>query len=170
VRALVICLVAPGAAGWAQAPGPAPGNVDFKRAAVGTPAGSNQLPAPAESSDACRPIYGWHQSARLALRHSSQLLFQRNYTMIEVGFPNTMAAIEEKKIVLAGLPLPFSAVAAKSGKFRTLFTMRDAMGPVQLTFLAMHGLPLYFAGSRTVARSVPTIVMPVNPPASAAAR
>ncbi|MGH9807456.1 MAG: ABC transporter substrate-binding protein [Terriglobia bacterium] len=63
---------------------------------------------------------------------------KRDYTMVEVAFPNTIAAIEEKKIALAGLPLPFSSVAASSGKFRTLFTMRDAMGPVQLTFLVMH--------------------------------
>jgi NitT/TauT family transport system substrate-binding protein len=63
---------------------------------------------------------------------------KRDYSMIEVEFPNTMAALEEKKIALGGLPLPFAFVAAQSRKFRTLFTMRDAMGPVQLTFLAMH--------------------------------
>src|SRR6185437_7711316 len=57
----------------------------------------------------------------------------RDYQLVEVEFPNMMAAIEEKKIDLGGLVTPFSMIARKSGHFRTLFTVKDAMGPTQLT-------------------------------------
>ena len=46
------------------------------------------------------------------------------------------AMLEEKKVDLVGLVTPFSRQARESGKTRTLFTMKDAMGETQTTLLA----------------------------------
>ena len=61
---------------------------------------------------------------------------KRDYQIVEVQFPNMTAALEEGKVDLAGMVMPFSLIAKKSGKVRTLFTMKDAMGEAQTTLMA----------------------------------
>lgn len=61
---------------------------------------------------------------------------RRDYQIVEVQFPNMTAALEEGKVDLAGMVMPFSLIAKKSGKVRTLFTMKDAMGEAQTTLMA----------------------------------
>jgi ABC-type nitrate/sulfonate/bicarbonate transport system substrate-binding protein len=61
---------------------------------------------------------------------------RRDVRIIEIQFPNMLAALEEKKVDLVGLVTPFSRQARESGKTRTLFTMKDAMGEAQTTLLA----------------------------------
>jgi sulfonate transport system substrate-binding protein len=61
---------------------------------------------------------------------------KRDYQIVEIEFPNMIAALGEKKIDLAGLVTPFSLIARKEGKFRTLFTIKDAMGEAQTTLMA----------------------------------
>lgn len=61
---------------------------------------------------------------------------RRDVRIIEIQFPNMLAALEEKKVDLVGLVTPFSRQARESGKTRTLFTMKDAMGEAQTTLMA----------------------------------
>lgn len=61
---------------------------------------------------------------------------RRDYQTVEVQFPNMMATLEEKKVDLASLVTPFSLLARQSGKVRTLFTIKDAMGETQTTLMA----------------------------------
>ena len=61
---------------------------------------------------------------------------RRDFRVVEIQFPNMLAALEEKKVDLIGLVTPFSRLAKESGKTRTLFTMKDAMGETQTTLLA----------------------------------
>jgi NitT/TauT family transport system substrate-binding protein len=61
---------------------------------------------------------------------------KRDYQIVEVQFPNMAATLEEGKVDLAGMVMPFSLIAKKSGKVRTLFTMKDAMGEAQTTLMA----------------------------------
>ena len=61
---------------------------------------------------------------------------KRDYQIVEVQFPNMVPALEEKKVDLAGMVMPFALTAKKSGKVRTLFTMKDAMGEAQTTLMA----------------------------------
>jgi sulfonate transport system substrate-binding protein len=64
------------------------------------------------------------------------LVANRDYQIVEIQFPNMAAALEEKKVDLAGMVMPFALLAKKSGKVRTLFTMKDAMGEAQTTLMA----------------------------------
>lgn len=64
------------------------------------------------------------------------LMDKRDYSVIEVQFPNMPAMLEGKKVDLAGMVLPFSREAIKAGKARPLFTIKDAMGVAQTTLLA----------------------------------
>jgi sulfonate transport system substrate-binding protein len=61
---------------------------------------------------------------------------KRDYQIVEVQFPNMAAALEEKKVDLAGMVMPFALTAKRTGKVRTLFTMKDAMGETQTTLMA----------------------------------
>ena len=61
---------------------------------------------------------------------------KRDYQIVEVQFPNMAAALEEKKVDLVGMVQPFARIAKKTGKVRTLFTMKDAMGEAQTTLMA----------------------------------
>lgn len=61
---------------------------------------------------------------------------KRDYQIVEVQFPNMAAALEEGKVDLAGMVMPFALIAKNSGKVRTLFTMKDAMGEAQTTLMA----------------------------------
>jgi NitT/TauT family transport system substrate-binding protein len=60
----------------------------------------------------------------------------RDYQIVEIPFPYMAAALEDKKVDLAGMVMPFALTAKKSGKVRTLFTMKDAMGEAQTTLMA----------------------------------
>ena len=61
---------------------------------------------------------------------------KRDYQIVEIQFPNMAAALEEKRVDLAGMVMPFALTAKKTGKVRTLFTMKDAMGEAQTTLMA----------------------------------
>jgi ABC-type nitrate/sulfonate/bicarbonate transport system substrate-binding protein len=61
---------------------------------------------------------------------------RRDVRVVEIQFPNMLAALDEKKVDLVGMVTPFSRFAKESGKTRTLFTMKDAMGETQTTLLA----------------------------------
>jgi NitT/TauT family transport system substrate-binding protein len=61
---------------------------------------------------------------------------KRDYQIVEVQFPNMTPTLLEKKVDLAILVTPFSYIAKQGGQVRTLFTVKDAMGPTQLTLMA----------------------------------
>ena len=61
---------------------------------------------------------------------------KRDYQIVEVQFPDMPAMLGEKKIALAGMVAPFSIEQKKSGKARTLFTVKDSMGIAQTTLMA----------------------------------
>jgi sulfonate transport system substrate-binding protein len=70
---------------------------------------------------------------------------KRDYRVVELDFPNMFAAVTSAKVDLASISLPFSIGAEKSGKVRTLFTMRDAIGESDMSimttrapFIAQH--------------------------------
>jgi sulfonate transport system substrate-binding protein len=61
----------------------------------------------------------------------------RDYTFVEMEFPNMLAALREKKIAFATLGQPAWHNAQRAGGVRTLFTMNEAMGgETQTTLLA----------------------------------
>lgn len=61
---------------------------------------------------------------------------KRDCQIVEIQFPNMMAALREKRVDLAGMVMPFALMAKKTGEVRTLFTMKDAMGEAQTTLMA----------------------------------
>lgn len=61
---------------------------------------------------------------------------KRDYSIIEVQFPNMPAMLDEGKVALAGMVAPYSLEQVRSGKARSLFTIGDAMGVAQTTLLA----------------------------------
>ena len=61
---------------------------------------------------------------------------KRDYQIIEIAFPNMVAALEAKKVDLIEIGTPFSITAQKQGKAKTLFDVGQAMGPTQLTLWA----------------------------------
>ena len=62
---------------------------------------------------------------------------KRDYTVVEIEFPNMMAALTAKRVDLGFLTTPFSVAPMKSGQVRALFTEKDAMeGPSELTIIA----------------------------------
>jgi ABC-type nitrate/sulfonate/bicarbonate transport system substrate-binding protein len=70
-----------------------------------------------------------------ALEHG--MVDKRDYSVVEVEFPNMLAALEAKRIDLGFFTTPFSVNALKEKKIRVLFTMRDAMGgETELTIIA----------------------------------
>lgn len=56
---------------------------------------------------------------------------KRDYTILEVGFPNMTAMVREGKVDAAGIVVPF-AISAKKAGLRPLFVMRDAVGVTQM--------------------------------------
>lgn len=68
--------------------------------------------------------------------HRQGLEPKRDYQIIEIEFPNMVAALEQKKVDMIQIGTPFSVVAAKQGKAKTLFDVGQAMGPTQLTLWA----------------------------------
>jgi len=61
---------------------------------------------------------------------------KRDYQIIEIEFPNMLAALEQKRVEMIEIGTPYSIVAAKGGKARTIFDVGEAMGPTQLTLWA----------------------------------
>ncbi len=61
----------------------------------------------------------------MLLKHG---LSEGDYQIVEIRFPAMLPALESKRVDLAFLVNPFNFLAEKTGKFRELFTLRDAMG------------------------------------------
>jgi len=59
----------------------------------------------------------------------------RDYQLVEIEFPNMLEALNEKKIDLGSFVMPFSFIGHQQGAIRTLFTIRDSMGPTQATLM-----------------------------------
>ena len=53
----------------------------------------------------------------------------RDYQIVEVRFPAMLTALESKKVDMSFLVLPFNLIAQRKGKFKKMFTLRDAIGP-----------------------------------------
>lgn len=64
---------------------------------------------------------------------------KKDFTMVEVAFPNIPPMIDEGKIDLGTVLQPMSKQLIASGKYKVLFTSKDAMGPSQLVFLTANG-------------------------------
>jgi ABC-type nitrate/sulfonate/bicarbonate transport system substrate-binding protein len=71
---------------------------------------------------------------KIMLDHGMQE--KRDYRIVEVEFANMIPALREKKVDLVGEVTPFSIEAHKAGGVRTLFTLKQAMGPSEVTLLA----------------------------------
>jgi len=71
---------------------------------------------------------------KIMLDHGMQE--KRDYRIVEIDFANMIPALREKKIDLAGEVTPFTIEAHKAGGVRTLFTLKQAMGPSEVTLLA----------------------------------
>jgi sulfonate transport system substrate-binding protein len=67
--------------------------------------------------------------------HANGLEDKRDYTVIEIRFPNMGAALMEGRVDMIGTLIPFAPGVKKKGA-RVLFTMKDAMGPSQMIFWA----------------------------------
>jgi sulfonate transport system substrate-binding protein len=96
--------------------------VDLKGKRIGTNAIGS-------SSDTC---------VRTMLRKVG-LADKRDVSSIEVAFSNIPAMLEESKIDMGTVLQPFSMQLLATGKYKTLFTCKDAVGPSQLVFLAARG-------------------------------
>jgi len=60
-----------------------------------------------------------------------------DYSVVEIEFPNMMAALNAGRVDLGFLTTPFSIAPVKSGAVRVLFTMKEAMGgETELTIIA----------------------------------
>jgi NitT/TauT family transport system substrate-binding protein len=74
-----------------------------------------------------------------AMFRKGKMQDKRDFTMVEVNFPNIPAMLDEGKIDLGTVLQPMSDQMLKTGKYKTLFTAKDAVGPSQLVFLAANG-------------------------------
>lgn len=72
----------------------------------------------------------------MLLKH--HLAFGKDYTAIEVPFPNMDAVLAANKVALVATVPPFSYDILNHGIGRSLFTSKDAIGPSQAVFLAMR--------------------------------
>lgn len=110
---------------------------------------------------ATNSIAGAMDMAMRVLLRRHGLEDKRDYQVVELDFPNQFPALTSGKIDLASIPLPFSISVEKSGKTRTLFTMKDAMGESDMTimtarasFIAAHRAALvdFFEDTQSVMR------------------
>ena len=110
---------------------------------------------------ATNSIAGAMDTAMRVLLHEHGLEDKRDYQVIELDFPNQFPALTAGKIDLASIPLPFSIAVEKTGKARTLFTLKDAMGESDMTimtarasFIAAHRAALvdFFEDTQSVMR------------------
>ena len=88
---------------------------------------------------ATNSIAGAMDLAMRVLLRKHGLEDKRDYHVVELDFPNQFPALTAGKIDLASIPLPFSISVGKTGKARTLFTMRDAMGESDMTVMTGRG-------------------------------
>jgi NitT/TauT family transport system substrate-binding protein len=70
------------------------------------------------------------------LKHG--MIDKRDFSVIEINFPNMRAVLEEHKADLIPSTLPWSRDPAQAAISRTLFTTSDAMGHVALSFWVAH--------------------------------
>lgn len=98
---------------------------------------------------------------------------KRDYSVVEIEFPNMMAALTAKRVDLGFLTTPFSVEPVKKGTVRVLFTEKDAMeGPSELTVIAAR--TPYIAANRAALvdyfedtnRALRWILDPANRPAA----
>jgi ABC-type nitrate/sulfonate/bicarbonate transport system substrate-binding protein len=68
----------------------------------------------------------------MLLKH--HFVADRDYTIVEGAFPNLGSMLEQRKVDLIGLVLPFSEVLEKRGNVHTLFRMKDVFGQTQMLF------------------------------------
>jgi NitT/TauT family transport system substrate-binding protein len=110
---------------------------------------------------ATNSIAGAMDMAMRVLLRRHRLEDKRDYQVVELDFPNQFPALTSGKIDLASIPLPFSIGVEKTGKTRTLFTMKDAMGESDMTimtarasFIAQHRAALvdFFEDTQEVMR------------------
>ncbi len=71
-----------------------------------------------------------------AMFRKNGLLENRDYSTVEVAFPNIPAMLDEHKIDMGTVLQPMSAKLRATGNYKTLFTAKDAVGQQQLVFLA----------------------------------
>lgn len=74
-----------------------------------------------------------------AMFRKNNMQDKRDFTMVEVAFPNIPAMLDEHKIDLGTVLQPMSKQLLATGKYKVLFTSQDALGPSQLVFLAANG-------------------------------
>ncbi|HEV8015101.1 MAG TPA: ABC transporter substrate-binding protein [Stellaceae bacterium] len=70
------------------------------------------------------------------LKHG--MIDKRDFSVIEINFPNMKSVLEEHKADLIPSTLPWSRDPAQAAISRTLFTTADAMGHVALSFWVAH--------------------------------
>ncbi len=75
-------------------------------------------------------------TAIVAMLRKVGLNERTDVTWVEVSFANQLPFIEDGKIDGTTIPLPMGTDLEKAGRYRALFTARDAMGPTQFTFFA----------------------------------
>ncbi|MGX9963512.1 ABC transporter substrate-binding protein [Roseomonas sp. F4] len=75
-------------------------------------------------------------TAIVAMLRKVGLNERSDVTWVEVSFANQLPFIEDGKIDGTTIPLPMGNDLVKEGRYRALFTARDAMGPTQFTFFA----------------------------------
>lgn len=64
-----------------------------------------------------------------------------DYQVVEVAFPGMLPALDGKRIDLAYVVPPWHVIGERSGKYDTLFTISDAVGPTQsLVWMAQADL------------------------------
>ncbi|MFC7398437.1 ABC transporter substrate-binding protein [Chelatococcus sp. GCM10030263] len=71
-----------------------------------------------------------------AMFRSKGMVDKRDYTVVEVAFPNIPSMLDEGKIDMGTVLQPNSGQLLQSGNYQVLFRSKDAIGPSQLVFLA----------------------------------
>jgi sulfonate transport system substrate-binding protein len=66
------------------------------------------------------------------------MVFKKDYTMIEVPFPNMAAVLMDHKADLITAALPFVFDTQLQQNAHTLFTLRDGLGGSELSFWVVH--------------------------------
>lgn len=84
---------------------------------------------------ATNAIGGAADMAIRAVMRKHGLEDKRDYTIVEVPFPNMKAVLFDRKAALVSAVAPFSYDAELRDKARTLFTQKDGFGTTQLTAL-----------------------------------
>ncbi|HZT51796.1 MAG TPA: ABC transporter substrate-binding protein [Stellaceae bacterium] len=83
---------------------------------------------------ATNAIGGAADIAMRAVMHKHHLESPKDYTIIEVNFPNMKAVLLDHKADLISAVAPFSYDTGLLDKAHTLFTQKDGFGTTQLTF------------------------------------